>query len=290
MTNRFLKKLASMAFSDAMVGESIPDSVKKKAVSSYGGIHYDGIVVDELAELCKTVCKKYQYNIENGHTKNAGNKLMKVIADNPGKFNIDKLKNEGFIRSKGVYAAGLRKGTENIAALYNTPIKEIRYLKDPEGYMGTLGFGGHSTKAGFDPDFQTEIRHLGTGIMSRAMLPQHKIFTSRDSTRLKHELGNRHEAHEVMELTQSILPDTLLHNKPFKNRMVTEKGHHATAAVLMRDSNATREIPYEEARKRFDMRRASGENEIIRSISGKDMGDKFNPKDIKKGRKFSTDE
>ena len=97
MTNRFLKKLASMAFSDAMVGESIPDSVKKKAVSSYGGIHYDGIVVDELAQLCKTVCKKYQYNIENGHTKNAGNKLMKVIADNPGKFNIDKLKNEGFI-------------------------------------------------------------------------------------------------------------------------------------------------------------------------------------------------
>jgi hypothetical protein len=68
MTNRFLKKLASMAFSDAMVGESIPDSVKKKAVSSYGGIHYDGIVVDELAELCKTVCKKYEFNLKNGFT------------------------------------------------------------------------------------------------------------------------------------------------------------------------------------------------------------------------------
>ena len=235
--------------------------------------------------------------------KIASTRLLRELAKTPGKFNVKDLTRNGYIRSVDRYAEGIHKGNTLIAHKNNAVIEKVDPL-DKETFSKTWDYGGHRFSSLLKRDAAgnisatSKIDHVKPSIFSKMFLPFHSIFSRKSTTNLRHAFGNRHEAHEIREVTKDWVPkSTLAYNSgnaipTFTGTTSTKgviTGKHANLSVLMRESTDLNKIPHKDLLgKMVKLRGKTGESAILERITGKPYGSVFNQRDIKIGRNVAT--
>ena len=232
--------------------------------------------------------------------KVASTRLIREIIKNPSMFTakqIKKLTNLGSIRPVKAYYEGLAKGNLSIAKRHNTLIQEPT---DKESFAKTLFSGGHRFdttvfgKPNGDLYSSGTITHLDPNPLTRILSPLHKLFSSKDRSNLVHSFANRHEAHEVSEMStdfvnrvrHSVIKGTSI---PSLNGLISKNGktvgEHANIAVLMRESNEFSKIPHKNLLDKIEkMRHSTGESDLLKKLTNKPYGSRFNSRDLKTAR------
>jgi hypothetical protein len=228
--------------------------------------------------------------------KIASTRLIREIAKNPGKFNVSKLTRQGYIRTPETYIQRIHEGTEAIASKHHATLHEP---VNQEEFVRTLFAGGHrfDSVAHHHPtevaSITSKITHLEPNIVARLFSPLQRVFSSKNRSKLVHAVGNRHEAHEVKEMSRQWLDrvkNSVQTGGPMPQNMgnVSRKGRptgeHANLSVLMRESNDIRKIPHQNLLSSLHKARSkTGESELLKRITGKGYGEHFTPADIRKG-------
>ena len=162
-------------------------------------------------------------------------------------------------------------------------------------YWATLGKGGHAfsfsvrkrPEGGVDEHYSVD--HASPNLITRALTPIYGVFQGKKDRSLVYSLGRLHEAIEVDEFKNNILPILKAHMgegpKPSIDRGFMVNGH-ISPAVVMRESNMVNKIGHHDALSHLFRYRRRHDEPVLLQLTGKKYGEEFSEQDLEKARRL----
>lgn len=210
---------------------------------------------------------------------------------------LEQLAAKGFVKSKKVYTAGMRKGNDNIANQVGAVIQ--RPKSEGQRMMASSG-GGCVTLPNKDHGsiIMAEGKTLGSTKLEHQAMIRHELFETMEANRMRKDPSNSFhtDIHKILTDYSTSLPpldripdktvdqfsrtlDHSLRLKPILNMDSSGGviGSHFSNRVLTRESEIIRKNPYLSHVNTRDSllarHRSRGEDKIITRLTGKRFGE-----------------
>ncbi len=177
---------------------------------------------------------------------------------------------------------------------HNIEHREVHGIFDKD-YWEAVRSGGHFMKwsvgkydsAKISPKYS--VLSSDAGVVTRLRSPIYKLWQTKKDRDLIGSLSRLHEAIEVDEFNNSVLPILKQHlgegGKPSVDRKL-KVGDHINPAVVMRESNLLSQIGRHGAFDKLFAYRKAYDDPILLKITGKRYGDTFTQEDMDKARSY----